>query len=106
MFNTVDPMVIAMASTFWATDIGAWAKAVLGAVGVVVVIFACIKAAGSFLGGKVGKGATILLSGIVVGAFMLRPELFDALLSTMGDLLDKGVTSVDQIGGTGVKDNG
>lgn len=93
----MDLMITTMATGFWGTGIGGIVKALLAAVGIIVVLAAVVKSIGDFVGGKMGKGVQKIVGGLIIGAFCIKPELFDTLLTFTADLLTNGVDSTEKI---------
>lgn len=88
----------AAASTFWNTPIGGWLKAILAAVGVLVVLVAVLKGARKVLDGKGGAAAQIALGAIVLAALCFKPEILSSMIDTAGAIVEKIIASVGQLG--------
>lgn len=100
----MNPLIIqaGAAAGFWSTALGEWAKGILAAVGVVLVLVALFKAAGKFLNGKVGDGVKVLILGLIIAAFCFKPDtLLGSLINTTSNVIEKVSTSVDEVGGGG-----
>lgn len=86
------------ATDFWSTPIGKWTVAILGAVGIIVVLAAVLKSIPKFTAGKFGDGLKIIIGGLVIAAICIKPSLITDMINTVADLLGKGTDSVNQIG--------
>jgi hypothetical protein len=96
----MNDITLLAATSFFDSPIGGWVKAILGAVGVIIVIIAVLKAVGNFLNGKVGAGVKTIVMGLVVAAICIQPEIITNLINVMADVLNLGADSVEEIGGS------
>lgn len=98
----MNDILILAAPDFWGSSLGGPVKALLGAVGVIVVIIGILNSVGKFLKGDIGKGIKVIMGAVVLAAFCFAPkELIGALTSTVANLLQMGTSSVDEIAGSG-----
>jgi hypothetical protein len=86
-----------LAATIWDTALGSLLRAILGAVGVIVLIIGVTKAISSFTQGTPGKGAKIIVGTAVVCAFMFRPQLVNSLIDFFATVLQTFISSADTI---------
>lgn len=79
------------ATLFWNTTMGAVIGALLGAVGVVVVLVSVVKGF-TFIGqGKPGQAVKIAFGAIALCIFLFRPVTMNNVISQVADLFDNGL---------------
>jgi hypothetical protein len=85
------------ADIFWNTWMGTLIAAVLGAVGVVVVLVSVVKGF-TFVGqGKPGQAVKIAFGAIVLCVFLFRPATMNDVISLVADIFDGSVDNIEQI---------
>ena len=94
----MNDITLLAATSFFDSPIGGWVKAILGAVGVIIVIIAVLKAVGNFLNGKIGGGVKTIVGGLVVAAICIQPEIIVNFIDVMANLLNLSADSVEEIG--------
>ena len=82
------------AATFWGTDIGGFIKAILGAVGVVIVLAGLFKGIPKGLNGKMADAAKIILGAVVLAVLCFKPELISTMITVAGDIFTKVLDSI------------
>ena len=87
-------------NTFWNTQIGGAIKAVMVAIGIVVVLVCALKALKDVTGGKPGNAAKTVIAGAVLASVLFYPEIISDLIGLMGDLFQKVISSVKQLTGS------
>lgn len=83
--------------TFWGTSAGKALGAVLGVVGILVLLGAGFKAFKSFADGKTGAGVKILLGGGVLAAILISPGMLTSFAELAGKLFSLVVESGGQL---------
>jgi len=81
----------------WTSSLGDPIKAVLGAVGMIVIIYAVFKAIKEALSGSVGKAAKTVISGAVIAAFMLNPPMLGSLINTVSNVVSKVISGTGDV---------
>ena len=84
---------ILAATTIWNTGLGSLIKALLAAVGVIVLLVGVAKSISSFTAGTPGKGAKIIFGTAVASAFLFQPELVNTLVDLFGAIVNSVLTS-------------
>lgn len=86
---TITPILgQAVDSQFWGTQLGGMVKALLAAVGVVVVIYGIARSIGKFASGKAGEGFKQIILTVLLAAFMFRPQLMTAMVDLASNVFD------------------
>jgi hypothetical protein len=81
-------LIAATGQEFWNTSAGGILQVLLGAVGVILALVTALKAFGKFSGGKPAEGAKIIVGGLLVCAFLFRPQLLNEVIGFIGDLFE------------------
>jgi hypothetical protein len=86
-------------TAFWNSTIGKFLGAILTGVGILVVLFALVKAVGGISKGKVGEGVKSVVIGAIVAAFCFQPKLIGDLIDLFSNIVGKVIESITSIGG-------
>jgi hypothetical protein len=85
------------ADQFWNTGPGQLIAAIMGAVGVVVVLVTAVKSF-SFIGqGKPGQAFKSIIAAVAICVFLFRPETMNDLIRLVADLFDGIVGDADKL---------
>lgn len=83
--------------TFWTTGAGKALGAILGVVGLFVLLGAGFKAWKSFADGKTGAGFKLLIGGGMLAAILISPSLLTGFVDLLGKLWETVVSSFADI---------
>jgi hypothetical protein len=89
--------ILAAPLGIWETGLGSLIKALLAAVGVIVLLVGVAKSISSFTAGTPGKGAKIIFGTAVACAFLFQPTLVDTLIELFGTIVKSVLESGDKI---------
>lgn len=84
-------------TSFWDTALGNTIEAFLAVIGLLLVLSALFKAVKAFTSGAVVLGFKYIGGGLVVAAFMFRPQLFETLINATAYLLGIAVDTATRI---------
>lgn len=85
------------ADQFWNTGPGQLIAAIMGAIGVVVVLVTAVKSF-SFIGqGKPGQAFKSIIAAVAICVFLFRPETMNDVIRLVADLFDGIVSDADNL---------
>jgi hypothetical protein len=91
------PILAADPNAWFDTPIGTIIQALLGGVGLVVVLLAAVRAFGKIAQGQVPAAVKGLVGAAVVAVFLFRPQLAVALVDTLGNIVSSLLSSVSDV---------
>jgi hypothetical protein len=84
-------------TAIWSTSLGSLLKAILAALGVIVLLIGVAKSISSFTAGTPGKGAKIILGTAVACAFLFNPEMVNSLINFFSTIVSTVISSGNDI---------
>lgn len=83
--------------TFFASPAGTVLKALLAALGVILIVFAAVRMISSFAKGQIGPAVKTFIGTAIAVVFLFRPELLVSLVETIGTLVETLFGSTEEI---------
>lgn len=90
---------------FWDTSMGGVLKTIMGIVGIIVVIYAILKAVKNIATGKVADGVKAIVAAILVAAVLFNPMLIESGIRAGGKVIESVLKTVNDVAGSGSKTN-
>jgi len=84
-------------SQFWSTSLGGLVGALMAFLGVIVILGAFTKAAFDILSGSKQKPFKLLIGALVVGIFLIQPQLIGDLISLVAGWVKDIINSIGQV---------
>ena len=87
---------------FWTgSPLGQVLAALLGVLGILVVVFALIRVVKHIAGGKMGEAFKTVIGAVVLATFLFQPSLVNQVIGAGGTIVQKVIQTVSDIGNTG-----
>jgi hypothetical protein len=86
---------------FWSTAIGSQMRTLMGVVGIIVVVYAVLKAVKNIAAGKVGDSVKGILGAIVLAAVLFNPPLIQNAIRASAKLVESAINTVSDLGDIG-----
>lgn len=83
---------------FWATSLGNVLQTLMGLVGVLVVIYATLKAVKNIATGKVAEGVKAIAGAVLLAAVLFNPPLIQSAIRAGGNLVESAIETVSSVG--------
>jgi predicted phage tail protein len=83
---------------FWATPLGNVLQTLMGIVGILVVIYAVLKAVKNIATGKVADGVKAIAGAVLLAAVLFNPPLIQKAIAAGGNLVESAIETVSSIG--------